>query len=122
MTGAEAPTIAAGIVSFRPDAELLLALVATLSRDVQRIYLFNNAVLDPALALVLGDYPTLVVIDADSNLGVGVGAQLHRARRQPRRLRAAWCFSIRTRGPGLASSASCLSPSIGSPPCGETPP
>ena len=29
MTGAEAPTIAAGIVSFRPDAELLLALVDT---------------------------------------------------------------------------------------------
>ncbi len=49
MTGAEAPTIAAGIVSFEPDAELLLALVDTLSRDVERIYLFNNAVLDPAL-------------------------------------------------------------------------
>ena len=73
MTGAEAPTIAAGIVSFRPDAELLLALVDTLSRDVERIYLFNNAVLDSALALVLGDYPTLVVIDAETNLGVGVG-------------------------------------------------
>ena len=73
MTGAEAPTIAAGIVSFRPDAELLLALVDTLSRDVERIYLFNNAVLDPALVLVLGDYPTLVAIDAESNLGVGVG-------------------------------------------------
>ena len=73
MTGAEAPTIAAGIVSFRPDAELLLGLVDTLSRDVERIYLFNNAVLDPALALVLGDYPTLVAIDAESNLGVGVG-------------------------------------------------
>ena len=73
MTGAEAPTIAAGIVSFRPDAELLLALVDTLSRDVGRIYLFNNATLDPALVLVLGDYPTLVAIDAESNLGVGVG-------------------------------------------------
>ncbi len=73
MTGAEAPTIAAGIVSFRPDAELLLTLVDTLSRDVERIYLFNNATLDPALALVLRDYPTLVGIDAESNLGVGVG-------------------------------------------------
>ena len=73
MTGAEAPTIAAGIVSFRPDAELLLALVDTLSRDVERIYLFNNAVLEPALALVLGDYPNLVAIDAETNLGVGVG-------------------------------------------------
>ena len=73
MTGAEAPTIAAGIVSFRPDPEQLLALVDTLSRDVERIYLFNNAVLDPALALVLGDYPNLVAIDAESNLGVGVG-------------------------------------------------
>ncbi len=73
MTGVEAPTIAAGIVSFGPDAELLLTLVDTLSRDVERIYLFNNAVLDPALTLVLGDYPTLVVIDAESNLGVGVG-------------------------------------------------
>ncbi len=73
MTGAEAPTIAAGIVSFEPDAELLLALVDTLSRDVDRIYLFNNAALDPALDLVLGDYPTLVALDAESNLGVGVG-------------------------------------------------
>lgn len=65
--------VAAGIVSFHPDAALLLDLVATLSRDVGRIYLFNNAPLEPALEAVLADYPALVAITADSNLGVGVG-------------------------------------------------
>ena len=65
--------VAAGIVSFHPDAELLLDLVATLSRDVARIYLFNNAPLGPALEMVLADYPGLVAIAAGSNLGVGVG-------------------------------------------------
>ena len=64
---------AAGIVSFHPDAELLLDLVATLSRDAGRIYLFNNAPLHPALEAVLADYPSLVAIEAGSNLGVGVG-------------------------------------------------
>lgn len=65
--------VAAGIVSFHPDPSLLLDLVATLDRDVARIYLFNNAPLDPALGMVLADYPRLVAIDAGSNLGVGVG-------------------------------------------------
>ncbi len=70
---ADPSPVAAGIVSFHPDAELLLDLVATLSRDVGRIYLFNNAPLEPALEMVLADYPTLVAIAAGSNLGVGVG-------------------------------------------------
>ncbi|WP_237476827.1 glycosyltransferase family 2 protein [Lichenibacterium dinghuense] len=65
--------VAAGIVSFHPDAELLLDLVAVLSRDVDRVYLFNNASLDPALEMVLADYPKLVAIEAGTNLGVGVG-------------------------------------------------
>ena len=69
----EAPSVAAGIVSFHPAPDLLLDLVAVLSRDVGRIYLFNNAPLDPALEEVLGDYPGLVAIEAGSNLGVGVG-------------------------------------------------
>ena len=69
----ETPSVAAGIVSFHPAPELLLDLVAVLSRDVDRIYLFNNAPLDPALEDVLGDYPGLVAIEAGSNLGVGVG-------------------------------------------------
>ena len=71
--GAERPPVAAGIVSFHPDPGLLLDLVATLSRDAGRIYLFNNAPLDPALVMVLADYPALVALDAGSNLGVGVG-------------------------------------------------
>ena len=70
---AEAVPVAAGIVSFHPEAALLLDLVAVLSRDVGRIYLFNNAPLDPALEMVLADYPMLVPIEAGTNLGVGVG-------------------------------------------------
>lgn len=70
---AERVPVAAGIVSFHPEAALLLDLVAVLSRDVGRIYLFNNAPLDPALEMVLADYPMLVAIEAGSNLGVGVG-------------------------------------------------
>ena len=74
VTDLSAPLrVAAGIVSFHPDPVLLLDLVATLHRDVGRVYLFNNALLDPALALVLADYATVVVLDAGSNLGVGVG-------------------------------------------------
>ena len=69
---AERAPVAAGIVSFHPDAALLLDLVAVLSRDVDRIYLFNNAPLDPALEMVLADYRHLVGIEAGSNLGVGV--------------------------------------------------
>ncbi len=65
--------VAAGIVSFHPDAALLLDLVAAIAGDVDRIYLFNNAPLDPALILVLSDYPAVVMLDAGSNLGVGVG-------------------------------------------------
>lgn len=65
--------VAAGIVSFHPDPGLLLDLVATLSRDAGRIYLFNNAPLNPALEMVLADYPMLSTIEAGSNLGVGVG-------------------------------------------------
>ena len=70
---AERAPVAAGIVSFHPDPALLLDLVAVLSRDVDRIYLFNNAPLDPALEMVLADYPRLAAIEAGSNLGVGVG-------------------------------------------------
>ena len=70
---AEPLPVAAGIVSFHPDPVLLLDLVASIARDTGRIYLFNNAPLDPALALVLADYSTVVTLDAGSNLGVGVG-------------------------------------------------
>ena len=70
---AESPPVAAGIVSFHPDPGLLLDLVASIARDTDRIFLFNNAPLDPALALVLTDYPSVVTLDAGSNLGVGVG-------------------------------------------------
>lgn len=73
MSTPEPLPVAAGIVSFHPDAVLLLDLVATLSREAARIYLFNNAPLDPALQAVLADYPALVAIDAETNLGVGVG-------------------------------------------------
>jgi len=73
MTGAEEPTVAAGIVCFHPEPGQLLDLVDALSRDTGRIYLFNNAPLDPALDRVLGDYAAVVAIDAGSNLGVGVG-------------------------------------------------
>ena len=47
--------------------------MAAIAGDAGRIYLFNNAPLDPALALVLSDYPAVVMLDAGSNLGVGVG-------------------------------------------------
>ena len=66
--------VAAGIVSFHPDAALLLDLVAVLSRDVGRIYLFNNAppragAGDGAGRLSDNSSPST----AGSNLGVGVG-------------------------------------------------
>ena len=48
-------------------------LVAQMHRDVERIYLFNNAPLDPALASALAGHPGVANIDAGSNLGVGVG-------------------------------------------------
>ena len=100
MTGAEAPTIAAGIVSFRPDAELLLTLVDTLSRDV-------------------GRHLPLQQCRARSSFGTGARrlpdprrdrcreqprhrrrAQFHRAGSEPRRLRASG--AVRSGLAGLA--------------------
>ena len=68
----ESATVAAGIVSYHPDPTLLLPLVDALAGAVGRIYLFNNAPLDPALDAALAACPELVAIDAETNLGIGV--------------------------------------------------
>ena len=69
----EGATTAAGIVSFHPDPALLLSLVHALAGAVGRIYLFNNAPIDPDLDAALAAVPELVAIDAETNLGIGVG-------------------------------------------------
>ena len=68
----DSATVAAGIVSFHPDPDLLLPLVDALAGEVGRIYLFNNAPLERGLDAALAACTTLVVIDAETNLGIGV--------------------------------------------------
>ena len=67
------PTIAAGIVTFRPDHAQLFRLVQTLSVTVGRIFLFNNAMLDPDWREALSRFDGVSFIDAEDNLGIGVG-------------------------------------------------
>lgn len=67
------PSIAAGIVTYNPEPEQLYRLVQTLSLRVDRIYVFNNAPLDPMLSAAFANHEGLVSIDAEGNLGIGVG-------------------------------------------------
>lgn len=69
--------IAAGIVLFGPQRERLLALIAAISGDVDKVYLFVNGRLAPELRdelVQLGDHVELV--DAPVNFGIATALNL----------------------------------------------
>jgi rhamnosyltransferase len=63
--------LAAGIVVFEPDRDILLALVAAVGPGVGTIFIFINALTNRALRTELEDRPRVRLIDSPVNFGVG---------------------------------------------------
>jgi rhamnosyltransferase len=65
--------IAAGIVAFGPDPERLRALIAAIEGDVERIFIFVNALIEDAVLLDLEGRENVELVRSAANRGVGEG-------------------------------------------------
>lgn len=67
---------AAGIVAFLPDSKQLLRLIGTIGPAVGCVYVFLNSVIDETLRTALSANPSVRLMDAEENLGIGVGLNM----------------------------------------------
>lgn len=68
--------IAVGITAYGPDSRHLPHLIAAVAPCVARVYVFVNSAIDPALRDALAALPDVEMIEARTNLGVGVALNL----------------------------------------------
>ncbi|HEY8381977.1 MAG TPA: glycosyltransferase family 2 protein [Microvirga sp.] len=70
-SGPTEPSLAAAIVVFEPDTDILRGLIAAVAPAVGTTFVFINALSDAALRSELAARPGLVLVDAPRNFGIG---------------------------------------------------
>lgn len=63
----------AATVLYRPDADLLSALLTPLKHGGRRLFIFVNGAVDPSIDRLLAELPNVRIERSDQNVGLGAG-------------------------------------------------